>query len=95
MFGVGICHPRMATTTVSGAVQLRWQGNPIASPNGDRVRSPGGRLTYYGGVELGDGSSMTPAVVAVNDIVEVAPKRTSRSTGKLDVPFLAQVSGHM
>lgn len=85
----------MATATSADAVQLRWQGNPIAAPNGDRGRSPGGRLTYYGGVDLGDGSSTTPAVVALNDIVEVAQKRTSRSIGKLEVPFLAQVSGYL
>lgn len=86
---------------------MAWVGPAIPAPGGGRTRSLGGRLTYYGAVELCGGREIAGVqtedqVVRVNDIVEVEVAvrvsghhhqgKKSESTAADQQPYLAQVT---
>lgn len=89
----------MAATATSDSAKVRWVGCPVPPPGdgggegGSSPRSTGGRLTYYGAVEISEMADQEfgASPIRVNDVVEVV--RNGQGTGGVEShqPYLAQV----
>lgn len=73
------------------AIEVKFLTKPIPAPGGSHSRYTGGRLTYYGAVEIEPTAASVPNVsVRQNDVVQIAPAAGAVNNHG-DQPFLAQV----
>lgn len=66
-------------------VEVKFLDKPIPAPGDAHARYVGGRLTYYGAVEIVEPAAGSTPAISVNDVVAVSNNQQG------GYPFLAQV----
>lgn len=92
---------------VMEAVQVKFLTKPIPAPGASRARYPGGRLTYYGALEVvepggaGAGAAVAPASspppATLPKNVSIRPNDVVEvaCVNRSNQPFLAQVNNNV
>lgn len=72
---------------MEAAVEVRFLAKPIPAPGDSDARYVGGRLTYYGAVEIVEPAAAAPTAISIrtDDVVAVS------NVNQGGYPFLAQV----